>query len=676
VAVAGLRVRLDAAYARAHWALNAPGAPGRALVQDTGGPVTIGLRLGGPVTLTAHARLVPHDWREGSGALRAFIETTDAHGHHHRLWTGTLASAERNGNPDGLPITVALAPDTTELRFDLEQINVRDGRAVGRLMWIEPTLTDPHAPATPTPPAPDPLAPVTAPEHGPLISVLTPVHDPPPHMLEEAIASVRAQTYPHWELCLLDDGSRNPEIIHALHRHAASDPRIHLHRHDTAQGISAATNAALAHATGDYIALLDHDDTLTPDALAHVAHHINHNPHLDMLYSDEAVVNADVVASNVKPDWSPENLCGLMYTCHLGVYRRTLLEDIGAFDSEFDGCQDYDVALRVSERTDQIAHIPHILYHWRAHGQSAAGGEEAKPYAYVAQPRAITDHLRRTGDATSTVQFGAAPGLHRIVHRPDPGLTVDIATCASTPAGVAEAASSWVRQSHPNWRLVLATHDALADELAGILRAAGLPDDRFVIVAGAPGDDALRRSLAAAEADYVVAMQAPAAGLTRDWLERLLGYARQPGIAAAGPVVLSSTGRIADAGIALPDGVPLPLLHGLAAGAASPVVLNVSAVSGVMAIARTTLHDLGGLHPEFGDLALVELCLRARATGARIVTVPDARLRATTPDTTTNDLPNLWRIRQTWRAHHTHDPYYNPNFRRDRGDFVLREPSA
>jgi hypothetical protein len=105
-------------------------------------------------------------------------------------------------------------------------------------------------------------------------------------------------------------------------------------------------------------------------------------------------------------------------------------------------------------------------------------------------------------------------------------------------------------------------------------------------------------------------------------------------------------------------------------------VLNVSAVSGVMAIARTTLHDLGGLHPEFGDLALVELCLRARAAGARIVTVPDARLRATTPDTTINDLPNLWRIRQTWRTHHTHDPYYNSNLRPDRGDFAPRETLA
>ena len=152
--------------------------------------------------------------------------------------------------------------------------------------------------------------------------MLTPVHDPPLEMLEEAIASVTTQTYPGWQLCLVDDGSRNPEIIAALERHAASDPRITLQRHPTAQGISAATNTALAAATGTYIALLDHDDTLHPHALAHIAHTITTDPTLDMIYTDEAVtLGSRRIALHHKPAWSPENLAGYMYTCHLGVYR-------------------------------------------------------------------------------------------------------------------------------------------------------------------------------------------------------------------------------------------------------------------------------------------------------------------------------------------------------------------
>ena len=188
-------------------------------------------------------------------------------------------------------------------------------------------------------------------------------------MLDEAIASVRGQTFSNWELCLVDDGSTNPEIIAALQRHAATDPRIHLKRHQQAGGISAATNAALELATGRYIALLDHDDTLTPDALQHVADQIAAQPDLDMIYSDEDIVSGDgtVLERHPKPGWSPEHMAALMYTCHLGVYRRALAVELGGFQSKFDGCQDYDFVLRLMERTDRIAHIPRILYHWRAH---------------------------------------------------------------------------------------------------------------------------------------------------------------------------------------------------------------------------------------------------------------------------------------------------------------------
>ena len=197
--------------------------------------------------------------------------------------------------------------------------------AVARAIWIAATITNPQAGTHPEPnfpPAParrvdsggtsrppGPRAP-----DGPLVSVLTPVHDPPLEMLEEAIASVQAQTFTNWELCLVDDGSRNPKITAALEHHAASDPRIHLQRHEHAGGISTATNTALELATGQYIALLDHDDILTPDALQQVANQIANQPQLDMIYSDEDIVaNGNLLERHFKPGWSPESMSVLMY---------------------------------------------------------------------------------------------------------------------------------------------------------------------------------------------------------------------------------------------------------------------------------------------------------------------------------------------------------------------------
>ena len=173
-------------------------------------------------------------------------------------------------------------------------------------------------------------------------------------------------------------------------------------------------------------------------------------------------------------------------------------------------------------------------------------------------------------------------------------------------------------------------------------------------------------------------MQTPAAGLTHDWLTRLLGYSAQSGIAAAGPVLLAPDGRIQQAGIALPDGIPLHLLHGTRSSmddffGYGTSVYNVSAVSGILATPRDTYQHLGGLDPTYAELALIDYCLRAGQYDLRTVIVPDARLHTTGPDPTTNDLPTLRRLRNTWAQHHTHDPYYNPNYRTDRGDF---EPDA
>jgi O-antigen biosynthesis protein len=660
--LSALRATLDAGSARSRSLVDADGVLGRSLELTADTTFTVALALGGEVTFTARAMLLPHDWRDRRGALGARVAVTHRDGRHESLWSTTLRAGDR-GRPGGVEAVCNLPRDAVALHLEMSR---RGPGTVERAIWVEPALHDPGAPAlSPSGGLASPAAALQ--DGGPLFSVLVPVHDPPPQMLAEAISSVRAQTFGDWELCLVDDGSRDPAIAAALDRHAAEDPRIQLRRHAIAKGISAATNTALGAATGRYIALLDHDDTLDPAALQTVAERLRDDPGLDMLYTDEDIVDGGrPVWTHLKPGWSPDTLRTNGYTCHLGVYRRALVEEIGGFRSEFDGSQDIDMILRLIERTDRIAHVPGILYHWRAHPASTAGGD-GKPYAYVAARNAYAAHLERIG-VPARVGFGP-PGLYRVDADVDPGTGVAFVLALSSAAGLRAAAASWVAQPHPTWTVSLAAAAELHEEISDILRGAGVTDDRITLSTGTLADAA-----AAAQGEQLLIMQTPAAGLTHDWLTRLIGYAIQPGIAAAGPVVLAADGRIAQAGVALPEGVPLHLLHGSRTSmddffGFGTSVHNVSAVSGVVLTPTATYRSLGGLDLSYHELTLVDFCLRAEETAGRSVTIPDARLRITGADPAVNDLPAIWRLQRSWAARHDGDPYYNPGYRTDRGDF-------
>jgi GT2 family glycosyltransferase len=663
--LASLRPRLDATSERLRWTVNPDGVYGRVLILREGTAATFPLALAGSVTFTGRAMLLPHDWRDREGVARVSVQITEADGHRRELFAETLAASDR-GEPRGHRAELHLPANTTALTLGVDVRDARDPHPLRRAIWVEPGITDTAARPLAVP-LPASAAPAGDP---PLISVLVPVHDPDPRMLEEAVDSVRSQSYARWELCLVDDGSRQPEIIASLERYAADDPRIHLTRHDRALGIAGATNAALERASGQFVALLDHDDALTHDALQRIAGTIAADPGLDMIYSDEEIIlNGRRVWGHFKPDWSPDTLRTNGYTCHLGVYRRALVHEIGGFRSEYNGSQDVDMILRLVEHTDRIAHVPDILYRWRVHAGSTASGSQAKPYAYVAARNAIAAHLVRIG-VDGEVGFGP-PGLYRLAHRVDPSLTVELVLAVTETTGLAEAAASWRDQPHHAWRVVLGAPEAIAGAALDAFASAGVPCERVTLI---PGAD-LAGAASSASAEHLVLMQTPAMGLTRDWLTRLIGYSAQDGIAAAGPVLLAPDGRILQAGIALPDGIPLHLLHGTRSSmdklfGYGTSVFNVSAVSGLLCTSRATYEQLGGLQPQHRELALIDYCLRAGDTGQRTVIVPDSRLRAVGPDTTTNDLPAIWRLRAQWAATHTHDPYYNPNYRTDRGDFV------
>jgi glycosyltransferase involved in cell wall biosynthesis len=676
LALSALRMRLDAGSAASYWALNPDRLPGRGLVMNAEAMVTLPLRLASPVSFTSRVRLLPHDWRDGRGAVRAWVAVANDAGHRREVWTGKLKAAAELGGPDGVVVDCKVPASTTELVLGVSATARRDGPALARAVWLEPSIVDRSALAAWGRAANSAPATTKMSAGHPLVSVLTPVHDPPLEMLEEAIESVRSQTLPHWELCLVDDGSKDPDVVAMLERYAAADLRIRLTRRERPGGIASATNAAMAMATGEYIALLDHDDTLVPNAVARVAAKVAEDPTVDMVYSDEdTVLDGRPVWAHFKPAWSPDTLRTNGYTCHLGVYRRGLVEEVGGFRSEFNGSQDVDMILRLTERTDRIANVPEILYHWRAHANSTAGGD-VKPYAYVAARKAISEHLKRVG-IDADVGFGP-PGLYRVAHRVDPSVTVSLLVAVQDDRGLAEAARSWVSQPHEAWHVVLAAPQSALDACVKALTGAGIDAARITTISADAGADRAAWLAAAADAahgDHLLIMRDPVAGRTHDWLTRLIGYSAQPDIGAAGAVVLSHDGRITEAGVAIPEGIALPLLHGTRTSmdlhfGYGTSVYNVSAVSGVAITSRRVYADLGGLDLAHRNLALVHYCLRAVDRDRRIVTVPDARLQITGPDSAVNDIPALWHLRDAWSRTHAHDPYYNANFRADRGDFA------
>ena len=271
------------------------------------------------------------------------------------------------------------------------------------------------------------------------------------------------------------------------------------------------------------------------------------------------------------------------------------------------------------------------------------------------------------------------PGLYRVVHRGPESVRVAFVLAVEDAAGVYEAARTWMEQTHRNWHVMLAGPESVLADAMAELRRAGIGNHRIrsCVCEGVDRHTALARAAAAADADQLVLMQTPAAGLTEDWVARLIGYSGQPGVGAAGPIQLGANGRIQEAGVALPTGWPLPLLYGSDSSmddhfGYGTSVYNVRALSGMLATSAEARDRAGGLRSELAELSLVDYCLRLGDRGERIVIVPDARLQITGHDRTMNDLQRLDRLRREPGRSDTGDPFYNPLLRTDRGDFSWR----
>ncbi|MFL5817585.1 MAG: glycosyltransferase [Conexibacter sp.] len=703
VSVASLRPDLDGGWPEgARWLprVEIAGEARAALEQPAGTTAAIPLLLPAGARLRAHVALPLLAWHDHGGGAELRATLREPGGRKICSWSqslGTVVTGDASrwvalGGP------IPDAPGPREALLTLAVAATGDPferRAIRAGLWGDLAIVVPADEGVDPLPAREGAAVVPAGAAAPRFSILTPVHDPDPAFLEQLIAHVRWQTHADWELCVVDDGSRDAQVRALLSRAAEQDERIRVQRHDEAAGISAATNAALAMARGDWVALLDHDDVLASDALGALAQALAAHPEADMLYTDEDHVlrTGRRYEPYRKPDWSPELFRSLMFTGHLAAYRRTLALELGGFRSELDGSQDYDFVLRLSERTDRIVHVPRVVYHWRVHERSAAAGADAKPYAYEAARRALDEHLSRTGIA-ATAEATDVPGEYRISHEVDPAssvallLALDAAAVADErlPERLAMCVRSWLRSTHAAWELVVAVPAASAAAIEQMFAAAGGLAERTRVVPVNGRDAAGRIGLvncaaAATDADCLLWTDGPMEVDERaeDWLERLLGYAVQPGVGAVGGKVLAPDGRVEHAGVVLGGGLALPAHHGAPGDAAGHlgnlrVAANWSAVSGVVMTTRATFAELGGLDASFGTLAEVDYCLRLRERGSRIVLVPDALLhRREALPPARNDVAALARLRRRWAAAILHDPYYNPGFWQGSGAFTPLE---
>lgn len=520
----------------------------------------------------------------------------------------------------------------------------------------------------------------------PFFSVLTPVYDTPPRVLWEMLESVRTQTYENWELCVVDDRSSQPHVREMLDRAAAEDPRIKVAYREENGGIVAASNDALALAVGEFVAMLDHDDELHPDALALVAEALASNPEADYVYTDEDKIDAGGHHSGpfFKPDWSPERMRTQMYTCHLSVFRRTLAEEVGGFDPEFEGSQDWDLVLKVTERARAVLHVPRVLYHWRTlESSTAGGGEAAKPWAFEAGKRAVQAHCERIGLRARVERDEADAGVYHLQPSggEEPLVSIVIPTCGQPREVrfepvvlVSHCVRSIVADStYENYEIVVVADTSTQPAvLAELKEVAG---ERLRLVSyDRPFSFSAKINLGAvaARGEHLLLLNDDMEVATPDWIERMVMYSSLPGIGAVGGRLLLEDGRLQHVGVQFESGLPGHPYRGFGRefrgyGNAVRVAQNYLAVTGACLMTRRDLFwEVGGLSTtlpvNYND---IDYCLKLRGLGKRVVYDPDLVMYHFESSSRSPDVAD-WekdKLRERWMPQTAVDPSSNPHLR-------------
>lgn len=482
----------------------------------------------------------------------------------------------------------------------------------------------------------------------PTFSILMPVYNVDPRWLKKAIDSVRDQVYPHWELCLADDASTRPDLLRFLE--GLNDSRIKLVHRESNGHICAATNSAADLATGEFVAFMDNDDALAPDALFAIADAIRHQPDADLIYSDEDKIDANDhrYDPQFKPDWSPELLLSYNFVNHFMAVRRPLFESVGRLRLGFEGAQDHDLLLRITERTDRIVHVSRILYHWRSLPSSTASAAGVKTYVHTASERAVAEALERRGSKATLYAPPVATRLNLPIRQLDgPDRGPRVAVLVHGPADAAR------RTLH-----ALRTRTAYANFT-----------DYLVLASETPAES-LNQAAAAREEEYLLVLEAGAEPTDDRWLSRLMAYVTLDGVGLGAGRMLDDSGHIASAGtvLGMRDGLgPKEAFEYLPQHATSYYFLaesarNLAAARGACLLVRRALFDrIGGFDARRYPRSLwdVDFSLRLRGLGHRIAYVPGAEFRRCERVEKPDPPSELLSLKQAWGRQD--DPFHNPN---------------
>ncbi|RZL92342.1 MAG: glycosyltransferase [Variovorax sp.] len=539
---------------------------------------------------------------------------------------------------------------------------------------------------------------VAAMKEQPLISVLMPTYNPDPAWLREAIESVRAQIYPHWELCIADDASTSAEVRDILKSYSERDPRIKVVFRPENGHISASSNSALALATGPWLALMDHDDLLPEHALFSVADCIATHPDVRLIYSDEDKIDDSGRRFDpyFKPDWNVDLFRSQNMFSHLGVLATDLARAVGGFRVGLEGSQDWDLVLRCMERVEprQIRHVPKVLYHWRVHAASTAGSMSAKPYAAVAGERALNEHFARTAVDASAEHVGIGYRV-RYALPDNPPLVSLIITTRNAAKRLRRCVNAIREQTtYPRYEVIVVDNGSNGAAALACLEDLGQEPNIRVVRHERTSNRATLNNAAVelAHGEVVVLLGDDVEVMAPDWLAEMASLALQPGVGAVGArlwypgMALNHGGVILGVGdVAGHSHRNMPIGREGYCGRAG-LIQSLSAVSGTCLASRKTLYQqMGGLdaihlQEAFAD---VDFCLRLREAGLRSLWTPYAELirhasvgwaRMLSPKARKRHRQDAAYMHGRWGAALQNDPAYNPNLTLQVEDFSYAWP--
>lgn len=532
----------------------------------------------------------------------------------------------------------------------------------------------------------------------PKISIAMPVYNVEEKWLRLCIDSILNQVYTNWELCMADDASTDPNVKKILTEYQQLDERIRVVFREQNGHISEATNSALAIATGEFVALLDNDDELAINAFYEVVKVLNENPELDLIYSDEDKIDMDGNRSEpaFKPDWSPDLLLGTNYISHLGVYRRSILEEIGGFRKGYEGSQDYDLVLRFTEKTtkERIKHIPKVLYYWRMLPTSTAVDQGSKGYAFEAGLRAVQDALVRRG-INGHATHGAANGLYDVYYDIESEKLVSI--IIPTKNGykdVQRCVSSIIEKTtYQNYEIIMADNGSTDPKMHELYAEfeQQLPGRFFVESIDIPFNFSTINNRAAKKAhgEYLLFLNNDTEVITENWLTLMVSFAQQERIGCVGAKLLYPNNTVQHAGVILGlGGVAGHGHYGYPHGDLGyfgrlAINVNYSAVTAACLLMKKADFDAVGGFEEAFTVAFndVDLCLKVQALGRDNVWLHEAELYHFESQTRGYDDKGKKKKRfeqekvmmeEKWGPLIENDPFYNPNLTRDIPNFSLR----